>query len=203
MISKVKFTLKHPFLVSSCLLNRDRSPIVARRIIDTAQQLQKANPGVRTVLEDMEEYLGLPRYLVALNMTMGVPLVARRWERENPQTPEQVRDFYQCCSEYLYDLAYWNLMNPSYQQLLGLISTRPHGTCLSFGGGLRLRPLPWLPRETRSGTAISPAHQYGNLRSGGRSGPVRQSNSLQRYQKRCLSIVWWPSTSLSTSLTPN
>ena len=131
----VKFASKHPATVFMYLLTRDWAFVEASRILD-ARKIASLRSTVSTELDDLEHYLGLPERVVAMNMAKGAQLVANRWRQENPQTSQKVYEFYQHCSEYLYDLAEWNMMNPLYRRLSFLLNGEQGGICLSFGGGI-------------------------------------------------------------------
>ncbi len=135
VVRRVKFVLRHPVATARYLVSGDRTSVEEARVLDDAEQCRKANPGVPTELDELSEYLQLPRPVVALNMARGPKLVAARWSRENPQTDEAVREFYRHCLEYLYDLCWYN-RTLAYQQLLALLDAERGGTCLSFGGGI-------------------------------------------------------------------
>jgi len=69
-------------------------------------------------------------------MVRGAELVAGRWMREKPQSPEEIRDFYLHCSEYLFVVAYHNLMLDKWRNLLRLFKDEQGSRCLTFGGGI-------------------------------------------------------------------
>jgi 2-polyprenyl-3-methyl-5-hydroxy-6-metoxy-1,4-benzoquinol methylase len=134
-IRRARFTLRHPLAVARYLLTKDGSFVQAERILDVSRAA-KLKPGTATELDDLSHYLGLSKRITALNMARGRQMAAERWRQANPQTSQEVREFYQNCSEYLYSLANWNMMDPEFKRLLVLTDDERGGICLSFGGGI-------------------------------------------------------------------
>jgi hypothetical protein len=76
-----------------------------------------------------------PVELVMAKSTSGAGMVADRWQLTKPATSAEVREFYDGCREYLYDLVRWNVW-PPFQRLLRLLSDVQAERVLDFGGGL-------------------------------------------------------------------
>jgi len=132
--SRVRFALQHPATAAAYLLTRDIDLVQAAECEELAQRRRRAT-GLPSELDDLVEYLGLPRPLVVRNVVRGGELLAARWRRSDPQTPEEIGELHRHFWEYLYDLAHWN-MTGKYQGLLALLRGERDGACLSFGGGI-------------------------------------------------------------------
>lgn len=125
ILRRAKFALKHPIVTARYVLMRDIAAV------GLAQRRDRAPD----IVQDLDEYLQLPRSVINRNLLRGQEMATQQWRRMNPQTPEEVREFYEHCVEYIYDLAFWHTGN-RYQQLLDLLKEERGGTCLSFGGGI-------------------------------------------------------------------
>lgn len=134
ILRRARFTFRHPLIAVKYLVTHDTEALRVAQIQDLMEAYRKAT-GLPSGLEELQEYLGLSRSVVALNMVRSTELIARRWREEDPGMPEHVRAFYENCSEYLYELALWNT-HWRYEQLLALFDGEGGGRCLSFGGGI-------------------------------------------------------------------
>lgn len=128
---KIAFCLKHPLTLSKYLIKRDINIVITDILLDKSKEAEPKP----SILTELANYLKLPERIVATNLAKGPKLTADRWTQENPQTHQEIRNFYQHCSEYLYELTQWN-MNPEYQRRLALLDNERNGTCLNFGGGI-------------------------------------------------------------------
>jgi 2-polyprenyl-3-methyl-5-hydroxy-6-metoxy-1,4-benzoquinol methylase len=134
VLNRARFALQHPTTAAAYLLARDIDLVRVAECEELARRRRKAT-GVPSELDELVEYLDLPRSLVVRSVVCGRDLIAARWRRSNPQTPEEIGELHRHFWEYLYDLVHWN-MTPKYQGLLALLHVERDGACLSFGGGI-------------------------------------------------------------------
>lgn len=92
--------------------------------------------GIAALSDLVAGYTGETRQAVYEKVIGGPGLViADKWERTKPQTPEAVKFFYGQTPEYLYDLVRWNA-SPHYQKLLKQFEGVSGEKVLEIGGGL-------------------------------------------------------------------
>jgi hypothetical protein len=134
VLDKARFALQHPTTTAAYIFTRDTDLWRVAQCEELARRRRKAT-GLPSELDELVEYLGLPRSLVVRSAVRGRELTVVRWRRSDPQTPEEIGELHRHFWEYLYDLAYWN-MTEKYQGLLALLRGERGGACLSFGGGI-------------------------------------------------------------------
>ncbi len=181
ILQRARFALRHPVATAVYLLRGNREPLRVARVMDRAAH-ERMISGRPSVLEELEAYLGLPRSEVALNLARGHELVAARWRRENPQTPEQIYEFHRHCSEYVYDLARWH-MTPTYHGYLALLNDERDGTVLSFGGGIGTEALQLAAQGNEvwyCDIADSPVWKVAEWRARRRNIPIRFISDIPR-----------------------
>jgi len=93
------------------------------------------------IVEDISEFLKIPKETVISKMRNGMLLVKDDWEKANPKTEEEVIEFYKKCKNYIFDLAEWH--EQAYQKkwdldLIKIVKTiNPMAkTVLDYGCGI-------------------------------------------------------------------
>ena len=94
------------------------------------------------IVEDISEFLKIPKETVISKMRNGMLLVKDDWEKANPKTEEEVIEFYKKCENYIFDLAEWH-EHSAYQKkwdldLIKIVKTiNPMAkTVLDYGCGI-------------------------------------------------------------------
>ena len=93
------------------------------------------------IIEDISEFLKIPKETVISKMRNGMLQVKDDWEKANPKTEEEVIKFYKKCKNYIFDLAEWH--EQAYQKkwdldLIKIVKTiNPMAkTVLDYGCGI-------------------------------------------------------------------
>jgi len=60
------------------------------------------------IVEDISEFLKIPKEIVISKMKKGILLVKNDWEKTNPKTEKEIIEFYKKCKNYIFDLAAWH-----------------------------------------------------------------------------------------------
>lgn len=88
------------------------------------------------LVEDLAAYASLTTDEVRARMSNSPNLVvADKWKQLNPQTPEEINNFYSSCQEYLFDLAMWNASD-TFRSFIGMLPDVSGERILDFGAGL-------------------------------------------------------------------
>lgn len=88
------------------------------------------------MVKDLATFAKLTTNEVRAAMTNSPNLiVAERWKTANPQSPEEIRDFYCTCQEYLFELAMWNASD-SFRWLVSMLPEISGKDILDYGAGL-------------------------------------------------------------------
>lgn len=60
------------------------------------------------IVEEIQEYLGWDLSLVMEFLSKGTAMLAEEWNNRNPQTPDDIINFYKETENYIFDLAAWH-----------------------------------------------------------------------------------------------
>ncbi len=93
------------------------------------------------IVEDISEFLNIPKEDVLAKMRQGINLVKNDWTGENPRTEDEVISFYKKCKDYIFDLAGWHEQPYKKEWDLNLVkivkSISPNAkTVLDYGCGI-------------------------------------------------------------------
>ncbi len=89
--------------------------------------------------EELAEYLGENIQKVLQRILQGRDLLAQEWKEADPQTEEEVIQFYKTCHSYLYDLSYaHSVMTPlsRYEAIRTICKCRGISWLVDYGGGV-------------------------------------------------------------------
>jgi SAM-dependent methyltransferase len=90
---------------------------------------------LKWAIEDLSEYLEEPAEDVLVKIRQGANNVNEAWKEANPQTVEEIDQFYRQEKGYLYDLANWNA-TPFFHSLISSAVGYEGKLVLDFGGGI-------------------------------------------------------------------
>jgi 2-polyprenyl-3-methyl-5-hydroxy-6-metoxy-1,4-benzoquinol methylase len=105
----------------------------------TEQLIVSGQVDATNILADYAAYKGIRRSQAAeelkkFDLAMTRRMLADEWQKQNPQTPEEVEDFYKNTKRYIYELILFNL-EPRYWQRVD-IALRARGRIADLGGGI-------------------------------------------------------------------
>jgi len=113
-------------------------PVGASQFLTQYRNTADANEflGEEPIAHDLAKFLHkTPAYIKRKIRANPALEVAKRWQEKNPQTLNEVRQFYSETPEYLFDLAMWNASD-TFKQLINYLPNVEGQKVLDFGGGI-------------------------------------------------------------------
>ncbi|MBA7468592.1 Ubiquinone biosynthesis O-methyltransferase, mitochondrial [subsurface metagenome] len=113
-------------------------PVGASQFLTQYENTAVANEflGEEPIARDLARFLHkTPAYIKRKIRDNPALEVAKRWRGKNPQTLDEVRQFYSETSEYLFDLAMWNASD-AFKQIINYLPSVEGLKVLDFGGGI-------------------------------------------------------------------
>ena len=123
----------------SALLGHLRlDPVGASQFLRQYRNTEEANEflGEEPIARDLARFLRkTPAYIKRKMRDSPVLKSAKIWQEKNPQTLDEVRQFYSENTEYLFELAQWNASD-TFKQIINYLPTVKGLKVLDFGGGI-------------------------------------------------------------------
>jgi SAM-dependent methyltransferase len=89
----------------------------------------------KNLLQEVMEYLNISRGEAVHMLKLGRKLSAMLWAALNPQTEEEIQEFYEITPFYIFELAYWHMQRRERKRRNRIIKIAS-GDVLDYGGGI-------------------------------------------------------------------
>lgn len=113
-------------------------PVGASQFLTQYQNTTEANEflGEEPIARDLAKFLHkTPAYIKRKMRDNPVLVSAKIWREKNPQTPDEIRQYYSETTEYLFELAQWNASD-TFKQIINYLPSVEGLKVLEFGGGI-------------------------------------------------------------------
>ncbi len=109
------------------------------KVNDSKKERNNHLTSTEDLVSEIQEYLGWDISRAVESLSKGTRMLAEEWNNLNPQTPEEIIDFYKKADHYIFDLAAWHRTPERRNRTLASISLcKQEGitSVLDFGCGI-------------------------------------------------------------------